>query len=52
MESSEKDVFIISLKYMKEKKGTEIKTLNREVTSSNAQADNRLVELVVDIEEY
>lgn len=51
MESSEKEVFNNQFKiYEGEQKGTEVKALNQVVTSSNAQADNRLVELVVDIE--
>lgn len=50
METSEKDVFNNQFKiYEGEQKGTEVKALNQVVTSSNAQADNRLVELVVDI---
>ena len=51
MESSEKDDFNNQFKiYEGEQKGTEVRALNQVVTSSNAQADNRLVELVVDIE--
>lgn len=51
MENAAKNAFNAQFtKYEGEQKGSALKLLNQEVTSSNAQADNRLVELVVDID--
>lgn len=51
MTNAEKNAFNSTFtKYEGEQKGSALKLLNQEVTSSNAQADNRLVELVVDID--